>query len=178
MSEAARTATAPPRRVGTFALIGATLAVMGVLAWIDRQLTTAVVDHGILSFEFAWSTPRARAIVEDWRRLGLVEHAAASLLVDLPFIVLYGAVLVRACRWVGRQRWAGAGRAAAVAVIAAAGLDAIENLALGILLAGLRADVLAPLASTCAAIKFGLAALALVYLAAGTCAVYVGRRTV
>ncbi len=157
-------------RQGTVALVAATLMVLALLGWLDLQLTSAVVPHGILSFEFATTHGRAVEIVAEWRRLGDAGFAAASLGVDVAFLVLYATVLRRGCRWVGARRWAGASRGFAVAAVVAAGLDLVENLALGALLAGAGPTWLAPAATACATIKFVAAAATIGFLGCGAVA--------
>lgn len=152
------------------ALVGATFAVLAVLAWIDRRLITAHCPYGIVSFELAWTTERALAIVGDWRALERTGFAAASLLVDVPFLILYASVLVRGCGWVGARRWAGAARVLAGASVVAASLDLLENIALANLLAGRHDAPLAPVAGAAATVKFALGAIVVGFLAAGAIA--------
>jgi hypothetical protein len=77
---------------------------------------------GIVAFELARTTPRAQEILQDWSEEGR-DAARTSLLLDYGFLLGYGALLALLGRAVRS-------RAAVIAAIAAAGLDAIENFAL------------------------------------------------
>ncbi len=152
----------------------ASLGVMGFLQVIGAPLVTEQAPLGIVSFEFAGDAATARAMLDSWGEPGRL-RAALSLGIDFLFLSLYAAGLALACARVASRltapgSWAErAGGLLAWAQVLAAGLDAVENVALIRLLLGSSAPLWAPLAWACAAVKFGLVGLGLAYALPGLC---------
>ena len=162
-------------------LLLGTLAVGAVLRSVDEPLRTAAAPSGIVSFEFAASVEGARAILASWDGAARV-HAAFSLGIDFLYLVLYSTTIALACLWaadgLAARRWplAHAGTWFAWGQWVAALLDTVENTALWLLLVG---PVLAPwprIAAICAAPKFALVGVGLLYAAYGAVARLLRRR--
>jgi hypothetical protein len=150
------------------------LAVMLVLFAVLAALDLALRDggaEGIVPFELAGTSERAREITGAWGPAGR-RTAAASLLVDYGFLVAYGVFLALAAGALGRAlahrpRLAGAGILLAWAALAAAGADALENVALLAVVAGADGDPLPAVATGFAVVKFALVALVNAWLLGG-----------
>lgn len=138
------------------ALVLLAIALMTALSHTGRALQSNAAPYGIVSFEFAGDLTTARAIIEGWGEAARVQ-AAFNLGLDYLYLLIYGSTLALACLWVGtrgsRLTLVWAERMAWVA-LAAAGLDAVENLALYQLLVGSFWPVWPVLAAGCAAVKF------------------------
>ncbi|HET7590031.1 MAG TPA: hypothetical protein VFK14_07590 [Solirubrobacterales bacterium] len=152
-------------------------------ATIAFDVALFVLDHhlektggpSILGLEFAGSARRVEAIVSEWGAHG-VHLARLSLSIDFGFMVSYGAFFTLAglatrdfAREQGQRALAAAGRVAPWLAVAAALLDACENV-IWLLALGGRAAELAPLATSCAIAKFALIAVAIAYAACGAIA--------
>ena len=159
------------RQIFPIALV-LTLLTMVVLTWVGEPLTTPVAPNGIVSYEFAGSVSRARGILNSWGEAGRL-HAAFSLGLDFLFIVAYGITIGLACVWAGeilsKVRWplSGVGLPLAWGVCLAGVLDGIENVSLAVMLFVNVSSPWPQLAAACAAVKFTLIALALLYTAYG-----------
>jgi hypothetical protein len=148
--------------------LAGSLVLMAVFNATGAPLNTPTAPFGIVSFELAGTPERAGAILASWDA-GARERAAFGLGLDYLFMPLYAAAISTACLWAGRvlqgRRFPlarlGAGLAAAVWL--AAGLDALENLALARLLFAGPAPAWPQAAWACAAVKFALIFLGLVY---------------
>jgi hypothetical protein len=150
--------------------IAAALALMLVMNLTGAPLINATAPLGIVSFELARTPQASAAILASWDA-SAQRFAAFGLGLDYLFMLAYAGALALACLKAAavlqRCRWplSGWGRYAAWGVAAAALLDAIENVALSVILLGQQP--LAPwpqLAAVCAALKFALLFLALVYV--------------
>lgn len=143
----------------------------GVLAYSGAPLVNDTAPLGIVSFQLAGTGASAAAMLSTWDSAG---HAAAflNLVVDYPYLVIYGTLLVLLCRRAARTMSVAAvsGRFCVHAAWAAAAFDAIENAALLAQLNGTANDRAAAIAFTCASVKFVLLAIVITYLvvAAGT----------
>ena len=159
------------RQIFPIALV-LTLLTMVVLTWVGEPLTTSVAPNGIVSYEFAGSVSRAREILNSWGEAGRL-HAAFSLGLDYLFIVAYVTTIGLACAWAGeiliKRRWplARVGLPLAWGVCLAGVLDGIENISLAVMLLVNVSSPWPQLAAACAAVKFLLIALALLYAAYG-----------
>jgi hypothetical protein len=132
-----------------------------------KQLV-ATVRPPPLCLQFAWSEVRASQILEAWSDADK-RAVRLNLALDFAFIVIYVAGIALACTlaaeplaaagWPGR----GMGDLFVLAIIVAGLLDAIENLAQLLMLAGHKTQPWPALASICASLKFFLAAVALLY---------------
>lgn len=154
-------------------LAGAVMVALGVvLLRLDARMREAG-GPGIVGFEFAGSEDRAREILADW---GTDGHDAArlSLWLDYAYLAAYGAffaLAVAAVRDMARRRgWsrlAAIGGPVIVLPIAAAVLDAIENVNL-LLALGKHGGSVAPLLATILASgKFLLFAATVAYIICG-----------
>jgi hypothetical protein len=149
-----------------------TLIVLVVLTWVGRPLTTPAAPKGIISYEFAGSVLKAKDILISWGEAGRV-HAAFSLGLDFLFILAYMTSIGLACTWTGevfrRRGWLVGSLGALIAwgVCLAGVLDVIENVGLTTMLFGTVSSPWPQLAAACAAGKFLLIAIAMLYAAIG-----------
>ncbi len=141
---------------------GVTGTLLGYLSAQGSSLKPSVV-----SFEFAWTRRRAAKILEKWDdKLAI---ARKQVKVDFAFLVAYPSALSLGCAMLadsGVGAMAALGTAVAWAVLLAAPLDAVENLALLRMLDRGADGRMALLAGLCASVKFVLVIAATVYLAA------------
>jgi len=160
------------RRQALWASGLASLALFAVLAVLDQTMRDAG-GPGIVGFELAASEEDAAEIVNAWGDRG-EDAARASLYLDFPYLIAYGAFLTLAVAAVrdrvagcGLRRLAAVGLAAIVLPAAGAGFDAIEDVGLLIALDGKGGDAAPLLAAICAILKFALIAASIVYLVVG-----------
>lgn len=149
--------------------IAAALGLTAVFSFIGRPLQTAVAPAGILSFEFAATPQRAAAIVAGWDRQTQV-LAGLNLGLDFLYPPLYAAAVSLSCLAAASHYPPSLRRLAprlAAAVWLAALLDYVENIALIQILFGATDPIWAPLAAACAAVKFAILAVAILYALAG-----------
>ncbi len=139
---------------------------------LGGPLKTEDAPYGIISFEFAGEQSRAREIVESWEPRGQV-YAGLNLGLDYLFLAAYASCIALGCVLVARRlskRAAGlysVGVYLAWAQFGAALLDSVENYALIRVLLGSELELWPEVAWWCAAPKFMLVALALVYVVVG-----------
>lgn len=156
----------PGRRV-VWALVASTLLTGAVVLLLDRPLAR-VVPGGIVTLELAWDPTSASEIVAAWSEAGRLATARAALGSDFAFLISYGLLLtglgLRLARSLERspRAWLVSvgpplARAGAWAGAAAAGLDAVENLALSWVLATPEVGVAVRVAALAAGAKFALA---------------------
>jgi hypothetical protein len=146
-------------------LVGATaLPALGTLS--DR-------GAGIIEFELAASSSHAEEIVSEWGEEGR-DAATESLILDYPYLVLYGLLLAGACSAVsaradraGKPRLARAGVLFAWGGLGAAAADALENVGLLVVAAGHTDQPWPGLAAAFAVAKFALSISAGVYAVLG-----------
>jgi hypothetical protein len=149
-----------------------TLVLMAALLLVDRPLQTAAAPRGIVSFEFAGSVKRAGEIVQSWDGAP-APFAGFSLGLDYLYMVAYATTIAWACIWARRMVASRGWRAATLGVllawglIAAAGLDALENVALLVLLLVRIAAPWPQVAWVAAALKFALILAGLAYSVLG-----------
>jgi hypothetical protein len=150
----------------------ASFALFAVLAALDMRMRDAG-GPGILGFEFAGDGEGAAEILADWGDDGR-DAARASLWIDYPYLLVYGAFLVLACAATrdlaaerGWRRMAAFGVAAVPIAAAVPCFDAIEDVGLLLALDGHGGDAAPGLAAACASLKFAMLALAIGYLLLG-----------
>ena len=153
------------------ALLVATLAV-GALA-LPALDTISDRGAGIFEFELAASSSDAREIVNGWGEEGR-SAARESLLLDYPYLILYGLLFAGACAAVsrraeraGKPALARLGAVLAWGALAGAAADALENAALLIVAAEHTGQPWPALAALFAVIKFALTIAAFLYAIVG-----------
>jgi hypothetical protein len=152
-----------------------TLVVMWVLSTVDEPLKTDAAPQGIISYELAGSVPCAQEILDSWDASALA-HAGFSLGFDYVYLLAYSTAIGLACVWLadalsGRwRRLAWLGLWLAWGQWLAALLDAVENASLLAMLLGSVQSPWPQVARWCAAPKFALVALGLLYVALGLAA--------
>lgn len=150
-------------------LILIALALMAILNWVGAPLNSGPANLGIVSFELARTTEASNAILSAWDANARL-HAAFSLGLDYLFMVAYAAAISVACLKSGRllaeRRWPLSVLSGPLAVAAwvAAAFDAVENVALTVILFNQAAVTPWPfVAWLCATLKFTLIFIGLVY---------------
>ena len=136
---------------------------------LGAPLQTAVAPQGIISFEFAGTLARADAIVSSWDPMSQM-LAALGLGLDFLYPVLYAAAIGLSCLAAAPYLPAPVAKAGpwlARGMVAAAALDYVENISLIRLLFGTEQAFWAPLAWGCAAVKFALVLLGILFALAG-----------
>jgi hypothetical protein len=125
----------------------------------------------IVEFEMMRTPVRASYLLaylgEDW-----IAAARQQLYLDFGLLILYAVVLAAACTMLaaraGAGTWVGKlGPAMARLAVVAAACDAIENVALLVVLAGGTEQPWPGLASVFATVKFAVLAVVLMYLVVG-----------
>jgi hypothetical protein len=158
----------PTRRRALAATFFASVGVSVLLAVVGAPLTTPVVSGGIVTFEFAGAAAEARRIMAAWGAAG-VDAAWTQTWLDFLYLATYGPSLALACglaAGVWARRGVGYGRLGVLlswGALAAAAFDAVENVALLLLLGGAVSDAAAGVAWAAASAKFALIIAGLVY---------------
>jgi hypothetical protein len=149
-------------------LFGLTLAMMLVMNAAGSSLYTEVAPYGIISLEFAGSPRKAEAILESWDRAAQLRAAFIQGL-DFLYLIFYSTTIALACLWAGetlrRMGWSPAALGVPLAwgMWLAALCDFAENVALVVILFNRTSSPWPELAAVCAAIKFALIFIGMVY---------------
>jgi hypothetical protein len=155
------------RRLLIWLAVGS-LAVMILLSLVNRPLVTSAAPQGIISFELAGSSGRATQILESWDERARLS-AAFGLGFDYVFMLAYSTTLSLACLMAAgslhanHPSFSSFGPYLAWAQWMAAIFDALENIALLLLLLSPPADPWPQTAQVCATLKFLLIFLGMVY---------------
>lgn len=142
----------------------AVLVMFGRLGPLDELLKTKVPD-GIFALEFAWSGEQAGEILAAWQGLEAVVRVQTYW--DYLFLICYPLGLSLACAMLAdapANPVPMIGMFVAWATLAAAPLDATENLAMLQMVASGASEVGAKLATWCAGLKFTVLLAAVGYL--------------
>jgi hypothetical protein len=144
------------------------------LRGLDSTLLSPDTPFGIVGYELAFTADRARAILDAWRSMDVLETVRVSLGLDVAFLLTYPWFFRVSCQLLRRQdgtRFDALGATLARWVLACTPLDLIENLVLWRMLETSVTPSAAALAGVAATIKF------LLVLAAGLwCLVALSRR--
>lgn len=153
-------------------LLGLTILLMAVFLITGAPLTTEAAPNGVVSFEVARSVENAHTIIESWDANAQL-RAAFGLGLDYLFMVVYASTIAFGCgiasNLLQKKGWPLAkwGNLLAWGVILAALLDAVENIALTILLWGNLSSPWPEIARWCAIFKFALIFIGIVYVIYG-----------
>ena len=149
------------------ALLVGTFIMLVVMQVVNTPLKTDAAPAGIVTFELTGSLQGAQVIMASWTGKAMT-WAALSMGLDFLFLALYGLTIALACVLLAEGMtsavWISMGVWLAYAVLLAAVLDIIENIALIRLLLGADSPVLPILAKWMAIPKFLLVLLSLLYL--------------
>jgi len=141
---------------------------MIVFSVTGEHLTNAVAPYGVVSFELAGTVEMTQKILNSWDANTQI-RASFGLGLDYLFMVVYASAIAFGCgiaaRVLDRNGWplARLGNLLAWSVILAAILDAIENLALTIIIFGPVTSPWPEIARWCAIFKFVLIFMGIVY---------------
>jgi hypothetical protein len=167
-----RSVLVSPHRKSALVVLGvATLAFTVLLELIDPSRVSS--GPGIIAFEFAGTHSRAAQIMAEWGANGR-SAAHLSLVLDYGYMLAYGLFFALAgfavrdiARAHGRVRFAAIGATVPFFALAAAAFDAMENIALLLMLAGKGGAFAPPFAAACSTIKFTLIGIAILYAVCG-----------
>lgn len=126
---------------------------------LDHALISPDTPFGIVGYELAFTAERARAILEVWRSMDVLETARVSLGLDVAFLLAYPWFFRTSAQLLMRKDTAAfdrVGRRLALAVLACTPLDLTENLILWRMLETGVTPVFAALAGIVATLKFVL----------------------
>jgi hypothetical protein len=143
-------------------LLAGTSALAAYLTTHGAPLRQA--GYSILRFELAFTPTKAETIVETWGEKN-VRIARGDIYVDFAFIVFYAGFLWLVCNGAASHLTGGWHRAATMiarAMLVAGALDAVENIGMLAMLRG--TFVMAPIVAACAAVKFALVAIGIVFI--------------
>ena len=153
-------------------LLVLTLLVMGAMNVLGSPLINSAAPFGIISFELAGSSQRAAEILASWDHDAQL-YAALNLGLDFLFMVLYSTTIGLGCIWASDvlavNNWPleKIGLPLAWGQWLAALLDALENIALIVILLSTGLSPWSELARIFAIVKFGLVFLGMVYVFLG-----------
>ncbi len=159
----------PARRTHYFyPLLGLTILLLLSMNFVGMPLNTAAAPQGIISFEFAATPDQAQQMLDSWSpdariRAGFIQ--GLDFLFPLVYSTTVGLGSVMAAGVIARrgQTASRLGSWLAWGLWAAAALDYVENFGLLFLLFGKVQSPFPQIAAVCAAIKFALLAVGLVY---------------
>jgi hypothetical protein len=153
-------------------LLGLTIVLMIIFGISGAPLTTTVAPYGVVSFELAGSVEKTDLILSSWDAAAHL-RAAFGLGLDYLFMAVYASTIALGCgiaaQVMKRTEWplGSWGSILSWAVILAAILDSIENLALTMLIFGSLASPWPEIARWCAILKFVLIFIGIVYVIYG-----------
>jgi hypothetical protein len=162
------------RRSVLLALVSATVVVTLLMRPSGAKLLSPAAPWAIVSLELARTPAEATRIMTSWVQDGALDAAITNVRLDYLFLLAYAPTIALACLLAMRSlerrpRLASLGPLLGWGALFAAVLDAVENLALFQLLEhpGHAEASWSFVAFACAAPKFLLVALGLLYSAAG-----------
>ncbi|UCH50960.1 MAG: hypothetical protein JSV54_08140 [Chloroflexota bacterium] len=125
-------------------------------------------EPNILDFELAGTNDRATQIINAWDMQDRI-RAGFNLGFDYLYMPVYSTLIALACVWgasvMASRKWRTTGLLLGWGLWAAALFDAVENVALIVILFGTVAAPYPQMAQVCAILKFGLIVLGLVFAA-------------
>jgi hypothetical protein len=163
-------------------LFTGTVVMIFVLQKQGSALRTESTPLGIVSLEFAKTTEEADAVLQSWQpntNENLIQTAKTNIWLDFIFIIFYSLFLFAACKKIRyhSQQWQKkAGKNFANGALVAGGLDVIENIFMLQTIYGEYGMFSTLFTFICAAIKFSLAALAVLYILLGINRLFRSRR--
>jgi hypothetical protein len=158
----------PAQSQGFILLLALVILLMLTMGMTGAPLNTPAAPYGIISFELARTVPQAQAMLDSWDAQAHLA-AAFNLGLDYLFMLVSAGALALGCLLAGRllahRRWPLASLAGWLAwgAFAAMLLDAVENVALYTQLLSGASDPWPAVAFICAAIKFALIFLGMLY---------------
>ena len=149
-----------------------TVVLSAVLSVLGRPLQQEACPQGIVSLELAGKTARVREILEAWGQEGRA-LARKHILLDYLYLVCYSITIALGCALVAQKLAPQSGSMATVggilvwAQFGAAVLDAVENYAMLRVLDSPQGAFWPAVARGCAAPKFAIVVLGLLYVVLG-----------
>ncbi len=142
-----------------------TIAGFGIFQILDQPLRTSVAPSGIVSFELAGSSEKARAMLDSWNAQAQLNNAF-GLGFDFLFMPVYAIALSLGVLLVCSRRpgiWPALGAILGWGALAAPVFDTFENMALFTILLGNPFSPYPQIAAGCATIKFTLIVAGVTY---------------
>lgn len=153
-------------------LLGVNLLLLIVFGITGAPLTTEAAPYGVVSFELAGTVENMHQILTSWD-VNTQLRAAFGLGLDYLFMVAYACTIAFGCGMAAqvlqRSRWPLVGWCNLLAwgVILAALLDAVENIALSVIIFGTVASPWPEIVRWCAIPKFILIFMGIVFVIYG-----------
>jgi hypothetical protein len=153
-------------------LLVMTILIMVTMNFIGSPIITSSAPSGIVSFEFAFSPPRAQEIIDSWSTDALLRATFVQGL-DFLFPLVYSAALGLGCVLTANglrtrgNKLSSLGAPLAWGLGLAAICDYIENVALVLILWGRVQSPFTEIAGICALIKFSIIIIAIGYILYG-----------
>ena len=145
-----------------------TLSIMAILYMVGKPLENRQAPYGIISFELAGTVSQVSEILSSWDANARIQ-AGFSLGFDYLYMVFYSITIALACVWAGKDLGKRGPILFVIGILLAwgqflaAGIDAVENLALTKMLFGVVQVPWPEVARVCALVKFSLILLGIVY---------------
>lgn len=144
------------------------IGVVAIFLWMRNQgapLKTIGTPAGILDLEFAWTQEKTESVMLAWN--GITDVARMNIYIDFLFLIAYTAFLSLACKFFAARttgKWSAFGKRFSQAVILAGVFDVAENALMLTSLQGTPNNMTAMITATFAALKFAIAAVAILYI--------------
>jgi len=147
------------------------LLTIGYAGILKRQSAPldCILQYGVVTLEVPWTTAKAQSLRDDLGKEG-IEVAREQIRLDFVFLILYPLALSLATALIAHKLGAQMllyGALVSWAILLAAPLDAIENIAILKMLGGQTGAPWPQLSTICAALKFTLVFGALFYVVVG-----------
>lgn len=147
-------------------LLAINLVLIAVMKPFLKRLKASGERCSIVDLQLAGNAQSCKRIITQWRDAGVEPEAFRSLYIDFAFLIAYPAFLADACWTIagGSGLFDQIGMALGFTVLTCILFDALENLSLLRILTDGPTDTLALFTLFCAANKFFLAGLTVLYL--------------
>lgn len=152
----------------TIYLLLSLAGLIAIFLWMRNQgapLKTALTPMGILDLEFAWTQEKTESVMLAWRNV--LDTARMNIYIDFLFLIAYTAFLSLGCTFFAAKttgKWSAFGNKLSKTVILAGVFDVAENALMLTSLQGTPNNMTSMITATFAALKFAIAAAAVLYL--------------
>lgn len=150
-----------------------TIIMIYFMSRTGAPLKTPVTPNGILNLEFASDSTKVNTILTAWRLnpgVDIIEAARKNTYLDFIFIFFYALFLYLASIKLNKLfggKFGKAGKRIGLGALLAGGLDVLENAGMLVSLSGHTSNPVALFTVICAAIKWALAGIAVLYVMTG-----------
>lgn len=150
-----------------YILLVGTIIMIVVMAKTGASLKTIQTPKGIIDLEFAYNIKKTTVVTNAWSSNALIDNinaAKKNTYLDFIFLFFYSTFLFYSCKKVSLLNNYKPGFLFAKAAIFAGIFDVLENIGMLITLSGQKSAPIAMLTTTFSIIKWGLVAIAILYL--------------